>query len=98
MLHAKHLPVGLLRRTAACRRSPQDYLFQPGNYDDAPEQHGTPLTLREATFLQNRNTPAEVKVGGAASAAAPGLDAGERARAQSTTCWAQRRARLCLRP
>ncbi|KAL4425402.1 hypothetical protein ABPG75_009418 [Micractinium tetrahymenae] len=40
---------------------PQDYLFQPGNYDDAPEQHGTPLSIREAGFLQNKHTPAEVK-------------------------------------
>lgn len=40
---------------------PQDYLFQPGNYDDAPGQHGTPLALREAGFLHSRRTPAEVK-------------------------------------
>ncbi|KAL4447412.1 hypothetical protein ABPG75_004631 [Micractinium tetrahymenae] len=40
---------------------PQDYLFQPGNYADSPDQWGPPLDLREPSFLDNKRTPAEVK-------------------------------------
>lgn len=40
-------------------RCPQDYLFQPGHYDD--DGHGTPLTMREPSFLDNERTPAAVK-------------------------------------
>lgn len=40
---------------------PQDYLFDPANYDDAPEAWGPPLAIREASFLENERTPAQVK-------------------------------------
>ena len=57
-------------------RSPQDYLFQPGNYADDPAQHGTPLQIREASLLGNPRTPAAVKVGGVAAGCAARPSAG----------------------
>jgi hypothetical protein len=41
---------------------PQDYLFDPGHYSDAPQAHGPPLDVREAVFLQREEVPAEIKV------------------------------------
>ena len=59
-----HLPASLPSPPLPRRcRSPQDYLFDPANYDDAPEAWGPPLAIREASFLENERTPAQVKVG-----------------------------------
>ncbi|KAI3429328.1 hypothetical protein D9Q98_005423 [Chlorella vulgaris] len=40
---------------------PQDYLFDPAHYADNPVRHGTPMDIRESSFLDNERTPQEVK-------------------------------------
>lgn len=50
--------------------SPQDYLFDPAHYADNPVRHGTPMDIRESSFLDNERTPQGVKVRRLSTAAA----------------------------
>jgi hypothetical protein len=42
---------------------PADYLFNMDKWDSDPGKDGTPISVREYSFLDNKRTPKDVKVG-----------------------------------
>lgn len=41
---------------------PLDYVFDPGQFDDAGRQHGTSIDIRDHNFFQHPELPQKLKV------------------------------------